>query len=95
MVDAAHEVYGQDIEIWAREVGCLVNNACALESVNRLDKIVPMLDRWAFFISDGNSEGWDYTSLYREGELTGLGKAYRDWVEPETFQGFLPMIKDS
>ena len=74
--DEAHRVYG-DVEVWAREVGCLLSHECALDSVAKLGDVVDVFDRYAFFVSEGWGEGWGYTSLmYPNRTLTDVGDAY-------------------
>ena len=80
MVDAIREVYGMDMEVWAREVGCLIGHQCALDSTDKLPKIALLFDRYAFFVSKDSD--WSYTSLWGDGwVLTDLGEAYRDMKE--------------
>jgi len=92
MVDAIREVYGSGMEVWAREVGCLMSHQCALDSVPKVRRISLLLDRHAFFVS--HDPAWSYTSLWDGGwQLTDLGEAYRDM--PELHYFYLPLYRIS
>ena len=75
-VAAVKESFG-DVQVWDREIGCLMSHRCALDAVGMLSEITQHYDRWAWFISQG--AGWDYTALWVDGELTDLGEMYADY----------------
>lgn len=79
-VNAARDVYGPDIEIWAREVGSLwaFDHRWAVAAMDQLDTVARHYDRIAWFISRGWNDGWGFTSLLnQDGSLTDLGEMYR------------------
>jgi len=81
-VGVAHDYYG-DIEVWAREIGCLERHPgdpdkYPLEAMEQLAGVVQHYDRYAWFISSADSGSyWRHTALWVDGEMTALGEAYR------------------
>jgi len=68
----ATRVFG-NVELWAREAGCLESHHGALLAAENVDRIEDHFDRWAWFISSGI----DWTALWVDGELTDIGSAYQ------------------
>ena len=84
-VQTARDLYGSDIEIWAREIGSLRkdpgdHDRYPLEALEQLDEIVVFYDRYAWFISKANSGSpWYYCAIWVDGELTPVGEAYAEF----------------
>jgi len=62
------------LEVWAREMGCLTGHNCALAAMEKHEPVAALFDRWAWY----TIEGYEPSDLYCGGELTDLGKLYRE-----------------
>ena len=92
MIAEIRRVYGDDVQVWAREIGSLLPGR-AQDAIAHMGTITPLLDRWAFFITNDTNEGWGYTALYdRDGNITPVGTKYARWVEPEVYRVYLPQV---
>jgi len=78
-VDAIHDTYGPDVEVWAREIGSLMSHENALKAMGMMEPVTRHYDRYAWFISQDGSGYWGYTALWVNGELTDLGEMYREF----------------
>jgi hypothetical protein len=93
MHDAIKATYGDDVQVWAREIGCLISHECALDSIYKLPRIIPYYDRYAWFVSSVQPGGdWEYTAAYVGGEITDIGEAYRDMGRFYLAPVLLPII---